>query len=55
MPWMKRLVPFALCLFFIAGPAWAQTAGPSPVTAVRCGRLIDVKAGRAVANAVIVI
>jgi imidazolonepropionase-like amidohydrolase len=52
MPWMKRLVPFALCLFYMAGAVHSQTA---PVTAVRCGRLIDVKAGRAVANAVILI
>jgi len=51
MPWMKRLVPFALCLLFFVGPARPQT----PVTAVRCGRLIDVKVGRAVANAVILI
>lgn len=52
MPWMKRLVPFALCLFLLAGPARSQT---DPVTAVRCGRLIDVKAGRAVPHAVILI
>ncbi|HEY2295221.1 MAG TPA: amidohydrolase family protein [Thermoanaerobaculia bacterium] len=52
MPWMKRLVPFALCLLFFVGPAHPQTG---PVTAVRCGRLIDVKAGRAVPNAVILI
>jgi imidazolonepropionase-like amidohydrolase len=52
---MDRFVPFVLCLLLLPGPARAQTAGPSPVTAVRCGRLIDVKAGRAVANAVIVI
>lgn len=52
MPWMKRLVPFVLCLLLLAGPAGSQTG---PVTAVRCGRLIDVKAGRAVDNAVILI
>ena len=55
MPWMKRFVPFALCLFLFPWTARSQNGGPSPVTAVRCGRLIDVKAGRAVANAVILI
>jgi hypothetical protein len=39
MPWMKRLVPFALCLLYFAGAVHSQTA---PVTAVRCGRLIAV-------------
>lgn len=52
MPWMKRLVPFALCLLCCVGPARPQTG---PVTVVRCGRLIDVRAGRAVPNAVILI
>jgi imidazolonepropionase-like amidohydrolase len=52
MPWMKRLVPFALCLLIFMDPARSQTG---PVTAVRCGRLIDVKAGRAIPNAVILI
>jgi len=37
MPWMKRLVPFALCLPFFVRPARSQAG---PVTAVRCGRLI---------------
>lgn len=52
MPWMKRFVPFALCLLFFAGSARSQTG---PVTAVRCGHLIDVKAGRAVPDAVVLI
>ncbi len=49
---MKRFAPFVLCLLLLSWPARSQTG---PVTAVRCGRLIDVKAGRAVANAVILI
>jgi len=49
---MKRLVPIVLCL--LASVAHSQAAGPS-VTAVKCGRMVDVKAGRAVASAVILI
>jgi imidazolonepropionase-like amidohydrolase len=60
---MKRLVPLVLCLLGLLSlpwPAHAQADGPLPatsvVTAVKCGRLIDVKAGgRAVAGAVILI
>lgn len=51
---MKRLALLVLCLL-LPRPALSQSGGPSTVTAVRCGRLIDVKAGRAVANAVILI
>src|SRR5436853_6039890 len=55
MPWMKRLVTLVLCLFLVPWPVRSQSPKPSPVTAVRCGRMIDVKAGRALANAVILI
>jgi imidazolonepropionase-like amidohydrolase len=51
---MKRLVPIVLCLLF-AAPAVPQAGETSPVTAIRCGRLIDVRAGHAVPNAVILI
>lgn len=55
MPRIKRLVPLALCLLLFPWTARSQSGGPPPVTAVRCGRMIDVKAGRAIANAVILI
>jgi imidazolonepropionase-like amidohydrolase len=52
---ISRLVPLALCLFLLPWTARSQSGGPPPVIAVRCGRMIDVKAGKAIAGAVILI
>jgi imidazolonepropionase-like amidohydrolase len=52
----QRAVLAAVSLLLAASTAPAVPAAGAPaVTAVRCGRLIDVKAGRAVAGAVILI
>jgi imidazolonepropionase-like amidohydrolase len=59
MALVQRAVLAAVSLLLAASTAPAALAAPAPgapaVTAVRCGRLIDVKAGRAVAGAVILI
>src|SRR4051794_20004701 len=52
-PRAKRFALFAAAALLAAIPSTAPTA-PS-VTAVRCGRLIDVKAGTAVAHAVVLV
>lgn len=44
----------ALVSLLLTGPA-VHAAAPPPLTAIRCARLIDVKAGRAIPDAVIVI
>ena len=49
MPSAKRFALFAAALFA------AHAASPANLTAVRCGRMIDVKAGTAVANAVVLV
>jgi imidazolonepropionase-like amidohydrolase len=51
MPRAKRFVLLAAALFATIPCA----AGAAAVTAVRCGRLIDVKSGTAVANAVVLV
>jgi imidazolonepropionase-like amidohydrolase len=54
MTWMQRLVPLLLGLL-AAIPSAGEPADAIKITAVKCGRMIDVKAGRAVAGAVILI
>lgn len=51
---ISRSLGVALLALMLAFPALSQTTGAS-VTAIRCGRLIDVKTGAAVPNAVILI
>jgi imidazolonepropionase-like amidohydrolase len=53
MSWRKRLVPVILGLL-AATVAVGQPTG-SKITAVKCGHLIDVKAGTSLAGAVILI
>src|SRR6185369_17135539 len=56
---MPRLVQrLALALFFLclaAGPAGPHRGGAPAVTAVRCGRLIDVETGKVLTGAVVLI
>jgi imidazolonepropionase-like amidohydrolase len=54
MSWRKRLVPVTLGLL-VATAATGQPAGSVKTTAVKCGHLIDVKAGTSLAGAVILI
>src|SRR6476469_8432073 len=52
---MLKLISAAALALLAALPAHAQQAAPTPITAIRAGRLLDPEAGRVLANQIIVV
>ncbi|TGE06332.1 amidohydrolase family protein [Hymenobacter fodinae] len=54
---LKSILPYCASLFLLSGAlgVHAQTTSIAPVRAVKCGRLLDVRAGRVIPNGVVLV